>query len=66
MKQKGATTAPAPDLRLAIIAVAVAVATMLAGCTSTPHTFVTTTQQTTSQVVPGQTTVTVSKTQQTP
>ncbi len=66
MRPKGATTVATPDLRLATIAVALAVAIMLGGCSYTPQTTTTTTQQTTSQVIPGQTTVIVSKTQQTP
>jgi uncharacterized lipoprotein YajG len=66
MRHKCATTATLPDLRLAMIVVALVAAMMLPGCSYTPQTMTTTTQQTTSQVVPGQTSVTVSKTQQTP
>jgi uncharacterized lipoprotein YajG len=66
MRPKGATTATVPDLRLALIAVALAAAMLLPGCSYTPQTMTTTTQQTSSQVVPGQTSVTVTKTQQTP
>jgi starvation-inducible outer membrane lipoprotein len=53
-------------MRLATVAIVFGAAIMLSACSSTPQTMMTTTQQTTSQVVPGQTTVTVSKTQQSP
>jgi uncharacterized lipoprotein YajG len=66
MRLKGAAVANVPDVRLAAIAIVFGAAIMLSACSSTPQTMTTTTQQTTSQVVPGSTTVTVSKTQQSP
>jgi len=66
MRHKNAKVATAPDLRLAVIVLVFGAAIALAGCTSTPQTITTTTQQTTSQVVPSTTTVTETKTQQTP
>ncbi len=66
MRVTRTTSAAIPDMRLATVAIVFGAAIMLSACSSTPQTMMTTTQQTTSQVVPGQTTVTVSKTQQSP
>ncbi len=66
MRTNGGNVASAMDFRLVTLVLALGAAVIVTGCSYTPQTMTTSTQQTTSQVIPGQTSVTVSKTQQSP